>query len=167
MNAYEEALRTLDQKFSNKDLLIALSTVASKPGAEGGNRPVVRLVDVCYEDGAFYIVTNGMSNKMLEIAENPLVALCLASPTERGGDIENFTADGIGENLGWVREEANIAVMEKVRRVFAAWYHIANNDDNRNTCLLRIRLTRGLWFDAHKGEGAEINFAEKTMHEIK
>ena len=166
MSAYKETLQTLDTKFGSKDILFALSTIAAKQ-ENNTPRPTVRLVDACYEDGALYIVTNGQSNKIQEVERNPNVALCLASPTDKSGNLENFTAEGIGENLGWVRKAENVAIMEKVRKTFAAWYHIANNDDNENTCLLRIRLTKGLWFDAHKGEGTEINFVKKTAHEVK
>ena len=161
MSAYDNAMNRLETTLGNRDLLIALSTVALETGTGGRPRPDVRLVDACYEDGAFYTVTSALSGKMLQIAGNPEVALCLASPTE--GDFpSDFTADGTGENLGWVLDEKNAAIMEKVRRIFAAWYFIANDESSRNTCLLRIRMKKGLWNDAHKGIRKEIDFVEKT-----
>ena len=154
MNKYDEAMKLLDEKLGNKDGLISLSTIALEPGAGGKSRPAARIVDAYYEDGAFYTVTYATSDKMLQIAQNPEVAVCII--------VENFTADGIGENLGWVRDEKNVEMMEKLRKIFAEWYYEANNDEDPNTCLLRVRLTKGLWNDAHKGIRNEIDFVNKT-----
>ena len=43
---------------------------------------------------------------MLELLKNPEVAICVI--------VENFTADGIGENLGWVCDEKNVEMMQQV-----------------------------------------------------
>lgn len=153
MSKYDEAMQVLQEKFGNKDGLISLSTISRTPGPDGRCRPAARLVDAYYEDGAFYTVTYATSTKMLEIAENSAVAICYI--------VENFTADGIGENLGWVRDEKNAEMMAKVRPIFAAWYDEANNDDDPNTCLLRVRLTKGVWNDPHKGIRNEIDFVNK------
>ena len=154
MNNFDEAMKLLNEQVGNKDGLISLSTIALEPGLNGLSRPAARIVDAYYEDGSFYIVTYATSNKMLQIAKNPEVAVCII--------VENFTADGIGENLGWVCDEKNAEIMAKLRTIFAAWYHEANNDDDPNTCLLRIRLTKGLWNDPHKGIKKEIDFVNKT-----
>ncbi len=154
MSTYEEAMNKLQEKLGSKDGLISLSTVALEAGADGRPRPDARLVDAYYKDGAFYTVTNAQSGKMREIAKNPHVAVCVI--------VENFTSEGIGENLGWVCEEQNTAMMEKLRKIFAEWYYTANDDNNRDTCLLRVRLTKGQWFDAHKGIRNEIDFITKT-----
>lgn len=156
MNRYNEAMKLLDEKVGNKDALITLSTIALEPGANGKSRPAARIVDAYYEDGAFYIVTYATSGKMRQIAQNPEVAVCII--------VDNFTADGIGENLGWVCDEKNAVMMTKLRTIFAAWYNEANNDEDPNTCLLRIRLTYGLWNDAHKGIRNEIDFVNKTAN---
>ena len=153
MSKFDEAMKVLTEKFGNKDGLISLSTIALEPGADGKSRPAARLVDAYYEDGSFYTVTYATSNKMLEIAKNPEVAICYI--------VENFTADGIGENLGWVCDEKNAELMAKIRPIFAEWYDDANNDEDKNTCLLRVRLTKGLWNDAHKGIRDEIDFVNK------
>jgi len=153
MTKYDEAMKVLTEKFGNKDGLISLSTIALEPGTDGKSCPAARLVDAYYEDGAFYTVTYATSNKMLEIAKNPEVAICYI--------VENFTADGIGENLGWVCDEKNAELMAKIRPIFAEWYDDANNDEDKNTCLLRVRLTKGLWNDAHKGIRDEIDFVNK------
>ena len=51
-----------------KDSIIALAT------AEDGI-PHVRNVDAYYESGSFYIITYSLSNKMRQIAQNPVVAI--------------------------------------------------------------------------------------------
>lgn len=156
MSKYDEAMKLLEEQAGNKDGLITLSTIALEPGANGRSRPASRIVDAYYEDGAFYTVTYATSGKMQQIAQNPEVAVCII--------VENFTADGIGENLGWVCDEKNTEIMTKLRTIFAGWYNEANNDEDPNTCLLRIRLTRGLWNDAHKGIRNEIDFVNKTTN---
>lgn len=154
MSKYDEAMKLLDEQVGNKDGLICLSTIALEPGADGKSRPAARIVDAYYEDGAFYTVTYATTDKVRQIAQNPEVAICII--------VDNFTADGLGENLGWVRDEKNAEMMAKLRTIFAAWYHEANNDEDPNTCLLRIRLTKGLWNDPHKGIRKEIDFVNKT-----
>ena len=156
MNTYEEAMKLLDKQVGNKDVLITLSTIALETGSEGKSKPAARIVNAYYEDGSFYIVTYATSNKMLQIAKNPEVAVCII--------VENFTADGIGENLGWVCDEKNVKIMAKLREIFAEWYNEANNDEDQNTSLLRIRLTKGLWNDPHKGTKNEIDFINKVIN---
>lgn len=155
MSNYDEAMKKLDEQVGNKDGLIALSTIALEPDADGKSRPAARIVDAYYEDGAFYTVTYATTAKMLQIAQNPAVAVCII--------VENFTADGIGENLGWVCDEKNTELMTKLRTIFAEWYNDANNDEDPNTCLLRIRLTKGLWNNPHEGIRTEIDFVNKTV----
>ena len=113
-----------------KDSLIALATV------ENGI-PHVRTVDAVYIDGAFYVVTYSLSGKMQQIAKNPTVAI----------SGEWFTAHGIGENLGHVLLPENKAVMDILRKAFAAWYSNGHtNAADPNTCLLKIKLTDGVLF---------------------
>lgn len=154
MNRYDEAMALLNAQVGNKDGLICLSTIALEAGEDGASRPAARIVDAYYEDGAFYTVTHAKSQKMRQINQNPEVAVCII--------VENFTADGVGENLGWVCDEKNTQMMEKLRKVFAAWYYEANDDQDPNTSLLRIKLTKGLWNDAHKGIRNELDFINKT-----
>lgn len=156
MNKYEEAMKNLDEKFGNKDNLISLSTIARFPNADGKSRPAARIVDAYYEDGAYYTVTYATSSKMQQIAQNPEVAVCVI--------VENFTANGIGENLGWVCDEKNKDIMAKVRVIFEKWYNEANNDEDTNTCLLRVQLTQGVWNDPHAGLRNEIDFVNKTAN---
>ena len=129
----------LKQRFG-KDSLIALATV------ENGI-PHVRTVDAVYIDSAFYVVTYSLSGKCKQIAKNPTVAI----------SGEWFTAHGVGENLGHVLLPENKAVMDILRRAFAAWYDNGHtNEADPNTCLLKIKLTDGVLFS--NGTRYDIDF---------
>ena len=129
----------LTERFG-KDSIIALATAV-------GNIPCVRSVDAFYENGAFYVLTHGLSNKMKQIAENPTVAL----------SGEWFTAQGIGINLGYFGKADNSRIANKMRQVFSAWIDNGhNNFDDINTCILCIQLTTGVLFS--NGTRYEIDF---------
>ena len=139
-----EALASMDGRFGC-DSLIALATV------ENG-RPAVRAVNAYYADGAFYVITHGLSNKMRQLRENPAAAVC--------GDW--FTGEGTGESIGHPRAPENRELMDKLRAIFAAWYdngHIDENDPN--TCILRIRLKEGVLFS--HGTRYAIDFMENRL----
>lgn len=148
MNRFDDVERLMDERFGH-DNPISVATL-------DGNRPSVRTVDGYYEDGAFYAVTYALSGKMRQIQANPQVAICG----------EWFTAHGVGENLGHVREERNAAMMAKLRAAFAEWYENGHVDESDpNTCLLRIRLTDGVLNDQEKRYGAwqySVDFVGRT-----
>ncbi len=123
-----------------KDSIIALATAVE-------NTPYVRNVDAFYEDGAFYVLTHGLSAKMKQIEKNPTVAL----------SGEWFTAQGKGINLGYFGKEENSHIASKMKQVFSAWIDNGhNNFDDINTCILRIELTNGVLFS--NGIRYEIDF---------
>ena len=123
-----------------KDSIIALATAID-------NIPYVRNVDAFYENGAFYVLTHGLSGKMKQIEENPAVAL----------SGEWFTAQGKGVHLGYFGKADNARIAEKMRDVFSAWIDNGHNDfDDINTCILRIELTSGILFS--NGKRYEIDF---------
>ena len=131
----------MNERFGH-DTLIALATVDN-------GRPAVRAVNTYYEDGAFFVITHALSGKMRQLAENPEAAIC--------GDW--FTAHGIGENIGHPRDERNHALMEKLRCVFCEWLGNGHtNEDDPNTCILRIKLTDGVLMS--HGTRYEIDFTE-------
>ena len=139
-----ETARIMEERFGC-DTLLSLATV------EAGV-PSVRIVNSYYEDGSFYVVTYARSNKMRQIADNPVVAVCG----------EWFTAHGMGENLGHVKAESNGEIMSKIRVVFGEWYDNGHVDEEHpNTCLLRIRLTEGVLF--HHGTRYDIDFREAPL----
>ena len=123
-----------------KDCLIALATVDN-------GVPYVRTVDGFYENGAFYVLTHALSNKMKQIEKNPVVAI----------SGEWFTAHGVGKNLGWFCKKGNEKTAQKMRKVFAQWIDNGhNNFDDENTCILCVELTDGVLFS--NGSRYDFNF---------
>ena len=139
----QEALSLMAERFGH-DTLLSLATV-------DGIHPAVRIVNSYYEDGSFYTVTYALSNKIKQIQKNPEIAVCG----------EWFTAHGIGETLGYVRDEKNAKIMSKLRTAFAEWYDNGHTDEtDPNTCLLRMKLTDGILF--HNGTKYEIDFTREN-----
>ena len=137
----KEAEAILIERFG-KDSIIALATTAD-------GTPYVRKVNAFYFDGAFYVLTYGLSNKMKQIAENPVVAIT--------GDW--FTAHGKGVNLGYFGKEENKEIANLMRTMFAEWIDNGhNNFDDVNTCILRIELTHGLLLS--HGTRYDIDFSK-------
>ena len=150
MGKYENVLELMSER-GGKDSLIAIATM-------DGNRPVVRMVDGYYEDGAYYVVTYALSRKMKQIAANREVAI---------SDVEWITGQGTGENLGHVLDEKNAAMMAKLRKAFEKWYSNGHvNEKDPNTCLLRIKLTSAVVTDHSKKYGEwqyNVDFINKTV----
>ncbi len=158
MNKYEEGLKLIEEKFGNgKDNVISLATIAREPGANGKPRPIVRDVNAYYEDGVFYVTTHEKSNKMQQIMGNSEVSIAVC--------FEWFTANGIGENLGWVLDPKNAEIRAKLRTAFAKWYDIANNEKDGSCCILAIRLTRGTLNINHWERLYHLDFVNKTEME--
>ena len=135
----EKAQEIMKERFGH-DTLIALATI-------NGNFPSVRTVNAYYEDGAFYIITYALSDKMKQIETNPNVGIC--------GDW--FTAHGKGCSLGWFCKEENRGIAEKLKEAFHEWIDNGHNDfDDENTVILRVRLTDGVLFS--HGTRYDINF---------
>lgn len=136
-----EAEQILTERFG-KDNVIALATT------ENGV-PYVRSVNAYYENGAFYVITYGHSNKMRQIEINPVVAI--------SGDW--FTAHGKGINLGFFGKEENQEIAAKLRSSFAEWIDNGDTDlEDMNTCILCIQLTDGLLFS--HGTRYDIDFGD-------
>ncbi len=123
-----------------RDSIIALATAEN-------NIPYVRSVDAYYEDGAFYIITYALSEKMKQLEKNPTAAV----------SGEWFTAHGTAENLGYFGSAENTHIAEKLKLAFAEWIDNGhNNFDDENTIILCIRLTDGVLLS--NGVRYEIDF---------
>ncbi|MDR2546041.1 MAG: pyridoxamine 5'-phosphate oxidase family protein [Lachnospiraceae bacterium] len=144
MKNYENAINIMSERFG-KDSLIAIATT-------DGERIFNRIVDAYYENGAFYITTYALSNKIKQIEKNPEVAVCA---------IDWFSGHGKGKNLGWVLEPQNAEIRLKLREAFV-WYDDANNEQDKNCCILEIRLTEGLLIKDHHAIRYQINFVNKS-----
>ena len=122
-----EAEQIMIERFG-KDTIIALATTENET-------PYVRYVNAYYENGAFYIITYALSNKMKHIKDNPVVAIAG----------EWFTAHGKGVSLGYFGKKENCIIAEKLKNVFAEWIDNGhNNFDDENTVILCVELTDGL-----------------------
>lgn len=145
MSKYDDASKIMAERFS-KDSLIAIATT-------DGDRIHNRMVDAYYEDGAFYISTNARSNKMKQIEAAPEVAVCA---------VDWFSGHGIGQNLGWVLDPKNADIRSKLREAFSAWYDHANNEQDKNCCILEIHLTDGMLVKDHFAVRYKVDFVNKT-----
>ena len=134
--------RIMNERFGG-DSIISLATTVD-------NIPYVRNVDAFYFDGSFYVLTYGLSRKMIQIEKNPNVAIAG----------EWFTSLGIGINLGYFGKPENEFIANKMKTVFSKWIDNGhNNFDDENTCILRIELTQGVLFS--NGKCYEIDFSTK------
>ena len=133
--------KIMDKRFG-KDNVISLATSED-------NLPYVRYVNAYYENGAFYVITYALSNKMKQIEKNPAVALA--------GDW--FTATGKGVNLGWFGKTENKEMADRLRKVFAEWIDNGHTDfEDENTSILCIQLKQGVLFS--HGTRFEIDFTK-------
>ncbi len=122
----QEAEKVMIERFG-KDTIISLATVENEV-------PYVRYVNAFYENGAFYIITHALSNKMKHMQNNSVIAIAG----------EWFTAHGKGINLGYFGKEDNHVIAEKLKKVFAEWIDNGhNNFDDENTIILCVELTEG------------------------
>ena len=144
MQNYENAMNIMAERFS-KDSLIAVATT-------DGKQLYNRIVDAYYENGTFYISTYAQSKKIKQIEVNPNVAICA---------IDWFSGHGTGKNLGWVLEPQNAEIRAKLREAFV-WYDSANNEQDKNCCILEIRLTDGMLIKDHNAIRYQIDFANKS-----
>jgi len=145
MDKFETAMEIMDGRFG-KDSLIAIATM-------DGERLHNRMVDAYYENGAFYVSTYALSNKMKQIGNNSEVAVCA---------VDWFTGHGIGQNLGWVLDPKNAEIRLKLCEAFSAWYDHANNEQDVNCCILEIRLTDGMLIKDHHAVRYQIDFVNKS-----
>ena len=123
-NWNDQAEKIMTERFG-KDTVISLATI--KDGV-----PYVRYVNAFYENGSFYTITFGLSNKMKHIEVNQVVAIAG----------EWFTAHGKGINLGYFGKPENALIAEKLRMAFSEWIDNGHNDfSDENTIILQVELT--------------------------
>ena len=144
MSNYENAINIMTERFG-KDSLVAVATT-------DGNRLHNRIVDALYVDGAFYITTYALSNKIKQIEANPEVAVCA---------VDWFSGHGNAKNIGWVLDPNNAEIRAKLREAFT-WYDSANNEQDQNCCILEIRLTDGMLIKDHHAIRYQIDFTNKS-----
>lgn len=137
----KDVAQIMNERFG-KDSVIALATTV-------GGVPHVRNVNAFYSEGAFYVLTHALSNKMKQIEENPVVAIA--------GDW--FTAHGKGVNLGYFGKSENEIIFKKMKVIFSDWIDNGHtNFDDVNTCILCIELEDGRLLS--HGARYEIDFSK-------
>ncbi|MEA4883582.1 MAG: pyridoxamine 5'-phosphate oxidase family protein [Clostridia bacterium] len=147
MGYFDESLQVMNELYGH-DTAMTLATV-------NGEKANLRVVNAYYKSTAFYITTYGLSNKMREIAVNPHVAI----------NHNLFVAHGLGENLGNPLDENNKDLREELRRVFSAFYDKHVDEEDKNTCILKIKLQDALVF-AHDFKYF-IDFEKRTATKEK
>ena len=144
MSTYENAMSIMADRFG-KDSLIAIATT-------DGKRMHNRVVDAYFEEGAFYVSTYALSNKMKQIESSPDVAVCA---------VDWFSGHGVARNLGWVLDPNNAGIRSKLREAFV-WYDDVSDEEDQNSCFLEIRLTDGLLIKDHNAMRYQIDFTNKS-----
>lgn len=129
----------MNERFG-KDNVMSLATSEN-------NIPYVRSVNALYYKNSFFIITYALSNKMNQIKSNPVCAI----------SGEWFSASGIGINIGWVKEDENKEIYEKLRFAFKEWIDNGHNDfDDKNCIILKVKLRNGVLFS--HGNRYDIDF---------
>ena len=127
-NYFNEAIEVMKELYG-KDVAMSLATV-------NGDKPDMRVVNAYYKENAFYITTYALTNKMRQILNNQNVAL----------NHNLFVAHGTGENIGSPLDESNRELREELKRVFVAFYDRHVDEQDKNTCILKVSLTDALVF---------------------
>lgn len=122
----QEAEQVMIERFG-KDTIISLETTEN-------TTPYVRYVNAYYENGAFYVITHALSNKMKHIK----ITLLLQSP-----------ASGLqhtGMASVWVISgKRELCDCREAKKVFAEWIDNGHTDFNdENTIILQVELSDGL-----------------------
>lgn len=112
------------------------------------------MVCTYYEDSVFYVSTDAKKNKMLQIEKNNEVSV---------GGLGWYAFQGTAENLGWVKDEKNVEIRAKFKRIFD-WFDEVGDEDNPNSIVLRISLTEGTITDNEKNT---VNGSMKLILSIK
>lgn len=141
MTEYEKSLQVLESLFG-RDYLFALATAKD-------NVPSVRFIDTYYSDESFYVVTYGKSSKVLEIEQNAKISMCN----------HQYRFFGEAHNIGHPLNKENLAIREKLMKVFEPWYFLHNNEDDENMCYVKISLERGFFYK--DGTGYQVDFKNK------
>lgn len=129
-------------KYFSKDNLLSLATM-------NGAYPSVRCIDAYFENGYFYAITYALSNKMNQIDINPNVGICSS---------DWLTGHATAKNLGYIYNEENLEIAEKLKVAFAAWYDNGhNNYQDKNTVILQLEVNDCVFY--HEGKPCALNFS--------
>jgi len=159
MSKYENAMKMMEKLFGNgdKNTFIVLGTIKQDNSDDGNPRPSVRIVNAIYYEGVFYVSTGLLKTKTLEIEKNNQVSFVTL-----GDAFGSLVTNGIADNLGWVMDEKNADIRDKMRTVFHEWWYDENDENSPNSIVLRITPTNAVITDNE--ERYEVDF---TRQEVK
>lgn len=143
---FEEAVSAMHELYG-RDVAMSLATVSD-------GRPNIRMVNAYFKRDAFYIVSYALSNKVKELRLKPNAAL----------NHLLFVAHGVGADLGHPLAESNLSLRAELKEVFSAFYGKHVNEQDKNTCILKISLTDALVF-AHDYKYL-VDFTHQTASRI-
>lgn len=146
MELFEKSMNLLTELFG-RDYQFSLATV-------NDNKPSLRVVDTYYENGNFWIVTYGLSNKVKDIENNANVALCNYL----------YSFKGKAYNEGHPLKEKNKEIREQLIQVFEPWYFKHNNENDTNMCYIKVELTDGFFY--RDGTGYKVDFMNKKVEDF-
>ncbi len=142
MSNYTKAMEVVTDLFS-KDTVFALATIGNK-------LPSVRMIDTYYENGYFYIITHGETQKAKDIAVNSSVALTK--------DMHRFVGKAV--NLGHPFKPENRDIRLKLKE--AVRDRIFNRDDefDEDLIILKVKVQTGFFYK--DDVGYDVNFEQET-----
>lgn len=128
MNVYDEAIKVMNNQLGH-DEVIALAS-------EYENGVHVRMCNGYYENGSIYVVTYRGTNKIKDLSFNKHVAIA--------HDLMNL--EGVGEDIGHPLKPGNEKIRNKLVDVFCKFYELHVDELDSKTCILKIKLTKGIAF---------------------
>jgi len=143
LNLYEQSLHDLNQIFG-KDIQYALSTIDQ-------DKPCVRIVDGFFFNGSIYITSYALARKVFHINSNKNVALCY----------KLNTFQGVCTNIGHPLKEENRDIREKLKSVFYLFYDKHVDENDLNTCILKVDLSFAVMFA--KDQKYHLDFHSKKV----
>ncbi len=143
MSNYTKAMEVVTDLFS-KDTVFALATIGDK-------FPSVRMIDAYYEEGYFYIITHGGTQKAKDIEANPLVALTK--------DMHRFA--GRAENLGHPFKPENRDIRLKLKEAVKDRLFKRDDQSDEDLIILKVKVINGFFYQ--DDIGYDVNFEDQTL----
>ena len=128
MSLYKVSLEEINLVFG-KDIQYALSTIDS-------NQPYVRIIDGFFKDGFIYITSYALARKVNHIHKNPNVSLCY----------KLNTFYGVCKNIGHPLDAKNKDIRNILKEVFHLFYNQHVDENDPNTCILKVELNSATMF---------------------
>lgn len=116
--------------------------------------PNLRVVDLFYYEGSIYTVGHAKTRKAQDILVHPMVTL------QNGWD--EFV--GPAKNIGHPLKEENKAIRDVFIKMFS-WYFPVNNEEDKDTCYIKVTPTKATFDDRVNKKRYLIDFVNDTYEE--